>query len=437
VTAPRRLARFRASVLVAVALALAAATLVGCGRKEPPSRDLQPGVYRATVELPGGKKVPFELDVAREESGAVLYLVNGAERVRVPEVTVAEGEFTALMPGYENTLRASVSGGELQGVFTLVHDGGRTLQLPFSARLGVAWRFYEKPLSDNADLAGRWAVTYTGADSTRSRAVALLDQRGPEVTGTVRFVADDQRYLAGEVHDEELRLSRFDGGAVVLYEAKLDGRGDLVGHVWSDRGGRQRFTARRDPDANVDATALATQLRDVEARFTFEFPDLDGSTVSSADPRYAGKVLLVVLAGSWCPNSHDAAVVLERYARRYGPQGLEVVALMFEQHESFEDAAAAVRRFRTAHGLTYATLVAGPSDRSAASRALPQLDGVRAYPTVIFVDRSGSVRRIHTGFAGPATGVEHELLVDEFARTIEELLAGTRDAGASQAAVSP
>jgi hypothetical protein len=53
---------------------------------------------------------------------------------------------------------------------------------------------------------------------------------------------------------------------------------------------------------------------------------------------------------------------------------------------------------------------------------LPQLDAVLAYPTAIFIDRTGRVREIHTGFAGPATGVQHDLLAHEFATWIEELL---------------
>jgi hypothetical protein len=34
------------------------------------------------------------------------------------------------------------------------------------------------------------------------------------------------------------------------------------------------------------------------------------------------------------------------------------------------------------------------------------------------------VRAIHTGFAGPATGAEHEKLREDFERLIEELLEG-------------
>jgi hypothetical protein len=45
-------------LLLAAALALSACS-------KPSNRELQPGSYRATLELPGKKSVPFGLDVAR------------------------------------------------------------------------------------------------------------------------------------------------------------------------------------------------------------------------------------------------------------------------------------------------------------------------------------------------------------------------------------
>ena len=67
----------RRDLLLALLLALAALA-GGCERFK---RDLQPGIYRATLTVPGGE-LPFGLDVAQEEKGLVLYLVNGEERVR-------------------------------------------------------------------------------------------------------------------------------------------------------------------------------------------------------------------------------------------------------------------------------------------------------------------------------------------------------------------
>ena len=407
---------------VTIACALLALCLGGCSRT---SRDLQPGSYRATLELPGGGTAPFGLDVSREETGPVLYLVNGEERVRVAEVEATPGQLVAHMPGYENTLTATIRGDRLDGRLTLARPGDRTMQLPFHATLGETWRFYSKPLSDNADLQGRWEVLLTNDAGQATRGVADLSQRFANVAGTVLLPSSDQRYLAGEVHDDELKLSRFDGGAVIVYEARLDAQGTLRGAVWTDRGGRSTVVATRNPDASLDTAALLPRLLDPDAPFAFAFRDLAGQVVSSGDPRFEGKVLLVTLSGSWCPNSHDEAALLTDLYRRYRGRGLEVVALMFEQHSTFDRAAAAIGRYRAALGIEYPTLVAGQPDAAELAKAVPQLEGVQTYPTLVFLDRARRVRGIRTGFTGPAAGVAHQALVQDFEQTIEALLAET------------
>ena len=159
------------------ALALLAAALALSACSKPASRELQAGSYRATLELPGSKTVPFGLDVAQEEPGTVLYVTNGDERIRLDEVTVTTGQLQARFPGYETTLSAQVKGGELTGDVTLVHADGKELKLPFTAQLGATWRFYPEPLPDNADFSGRWDVAFTDGTGRRTNGVALFDQR--------------------------------------------------------------------------------------------------------------------------------------------------------------------------------------------------------------------------------------------------------------------
>ncbi len=234
------------SLVVLLALTL---QVGGCGK--PASRELQPGIYRATIDVGDGRRLPFGLDVAQEESGFVLYLVNGEERVRVTEVDAQEGRVSARFPGSGNGFTATIDGDELEGTLAIVHDDGRRREWPLEARLGETWRFFDELPTDNADLSGRWEVTYTDAKGRTSSAVADFQQRFGQVTGTVIGPAEVQRFLAGEVRDEELRLSRFDGGTALLYSAKLDAEGRLVGEFWSDRGGPQRFVAVRNPDAET------------------------------------------------------------------------------------------------------------------------------------------------------------------------------------------
>ena len=400
--------------------ALALATLLaGCGSR---SRELQPGSYRAVLELPGGE-LPFGLDVAKEDAGFVLTIVNGEERVRVTDVKVADGQLTATMPGFTNTLTARISGKKLKGEVALLLSGGDQQVLPFAAELGPTWRFFEQPLTDNADVSGRWAVTFTSDAGQTSAGVAEFAQSFERVTGTILTPTGDHRFLAGEVHGDELRLSRFDGASAYLYHASLDESGRLAGEYWSGKTGHQRFTAERNVDATLDTSGVATGMKDPSEKLQFSFPDLDGRTISLSDPQFAGKVVIVTLAGSWCPNCHDEAAFLAALYRECHAQGLEIVSLMFEHFGDFEQAAAATRRFRDRFNIEYATLIAGTSDRDDAAQALPQLNGVFAYPTTIWVDRSGRVRKIHAGFAGPATGIHYDELVSEFTEFTRELLA--------------
>jgi hypothetical protein len=46
-----------------------------------------------------------------------------------------------------------------------------------------------------------------------------------------------------------------------------------------------------------------------------------------------------------------------------------------------------------------------------------------AFPTTIFIDRKGNVRKIHTGYSGPATGDHYIQFVNEVKTTLDQLLA--------------
>jgi len=246
-----RIARLAAPM---AALLVALVVVAGC---ESRSRELQPGSYRAVLELPGGE-LPFGLDIAREEGGFVLTLVNGEERVRVTEVTVTDGRLAATMPGYENTLSAEIRGKRLRGEVSLLRSGGEREVLPFLAEEGQLWRFFAQPATDNADVAGRWVVEFTNDSGQQIAGVAEFTQSFERVTGTILTPTGDHRFLAGEVRGDELYLSRFDGASAYLYKAKVDADGRLVGEYWSGRAGHQTFRAERNPDAVLDMTPVAT-----------------------------------------------------------------------------------------------------------------------------------------------------------------------------------
>jgi thiol-disulfide isomerase/thioredoxin len=394
-------------------------TLTGCGR---PVDEPQTGAYRATLKLPGGE-APFGLEVARENNRFVLYLVNASERTRVENVKLTDGELTAVFPGYENSLRATMYRDRMEGSVTLIKDQGKEQVIPFHAQLqGAApYRFYEKPLTDNADLAGRWEMTLT-SDGVGTAAVATFEQKHDRITGTVLTPTGDHRFLEGQVHGDEAQLSTFAGGLAYLYKLKVNAQGDLEGEMWQGLASHSTVEARRNEDATIAGHGPTTDLKDRGSRFDFTFRDLDGNEVSLSDPKFRDKVVVVTLGGSWCPNCHDEAAFLVPFYKEYQPKGVEIIALMFERHGEFELAARAVRGYRKDLGINFTTLIAGVSETEEASKALPTLTGVYGYPTTLVVDRAGAVRNIHVGFSGPATGKAYDEYVAEFRTLIDGLL---------------
>ena len=408
---------------VAITL-LSMLALQGCSKKPTAAPDgpIALGTWRATLKLPGGE-LPFGLEIARENEQYVAYLTNGAERVRVPEVTVANGRIDMKMPGYENTLTAKIDGEELEGKLTLIKRDKKDQVIDFKAQHGVEYRFIEKPETDNADLAGRWAVKFKPDDGKPYDAVGEFSQMHSEVTGTFLTGTGDHRFLAGDVRNDDFFLSTFDGAHAYLYKGHVDSKGKLSGVYWSGLKSREEFTGTRDQNASLGDAENATQMRADADDLNFTFPDLDGKPVSLKDPQFAGKVVIVTLGGSWCPNCHDEAAFLGPYYLQNRARGLEVIELMFEHFGDFTQAAAATKRFRDSFNLQYPMLIAGTSDKDDAAKRLPQLNGVFAFPTTVFLDRKGRVRRIYTGFSGPGTGDHYQKLIDDFDSTVDQLLA--------------
>lgn len=392
-------------------------TLTGCGR---PADEPQPGVYRATLRLPGGE-APFGLEIEQQNNRFVLYLVNATERTRVDNVTLANGELTATFPGYENTLRTKMYRDRLEGTVTLIKDQSKEQVIPFAARRDQTFRFHEDALTDNADLAGRWQMTLSSGGKDTA-AIAIFEQQHDRLTGTVLTPTGDHRFLEGQVRGDEAQLSTFAGGLAYLYKLKVNSHGELEGEMWQGLASHSTVRAKRNEDATLEGHEPDTQLTDKTSRFDFSFRDLDGNVVSLSDAKFRGKVVVVTLGGSWCPNCHDEAEFLVPFFKEYRPKGVEIIALMFERHGEFERAAKAVRGYRKDLGIEFTTLIAGVSETEEASKALPSLSGIYGYPTTLIVDRAGTVRDIHVGFSGPATGKLHEEYVAEFRALIDQLL---------------
>ncbi|MEM7568611.1 MAG: TlpA disulfide reductase family protein [Pseudomonadota bacterium] len=386
---------------------------------------IKTGPWRVVLDHPGGG-LPFTLEIAE---GPTAYFLNGPERMKAEQVTITDGALDIRFPSYESSLVATLQDdGTLKGTATLTRRLGELKKIDFdlTATHGQTWRHFAEQDPQPASVAGTWAVELSNPFGGPARpGLGIFEQDGAIVTGTFLFPQGDYRWLQGEVKDGELYLSTYDGGQGTVWRGTLKEDGTLDGTFYAKSYGFPPvpWSARPDPDAKLPDANSMTSLKEGVERFDFTFPDTNGEMVSLSDSKFAGKVVLITIGGTWCPTCHDEAAFLAPYYAENKNRGLEVIGLQFEYTDDMERSMRQTKAFKQRYKIDYDMLIAGVFGKKGVAEALPFLDGLEAYPTTLFLDRTGAVRKIHTSFPGAATGKRHELYLAEFKTFLNELLA--------------
>lgn len=429
--------------MFATLLALGAALGMQGAMADPP---LAIGPWRAWLDAQK-QELPFGLELQREAgSGAWrAVIVNGEERIDVSEVDFADGTLTIPFPHYDSviTATASADGTRIEGAWRKRRNADEWPELLFHATAGEAPRFagtrQGAPEAGSELVAGRWSVRFASDEQPAVGEFRIAEDGSAR--GTFLTTTGDHRFLAGRIDRERagpgslvtsddgppriaLRLSAFDGSHAFLYSALLQPDGTLAGDFWSGGRFHDTWTAVRDEHAALPDAFSLTRAVEGGNVDSLGFPDLDGRTRKLSAPEFAGKLRLIELFGSWCPNCADEARELAELQRTYGPRGLTVLGLAFELTGDLARDAELVRRYAARHGASWPMLLAGVQDRQKASASLAGvIDGLRAWPTTLFVDATGQVRAVYTGWNGPATGEANVKQRAQITALIEKLLA--------------
>jgi peroxiredoxin len=390
-------------------------------------------MWRATLQTSGGE-LPFGLDIqpAAMPGRYMVYAVNGAEKLRMDEAILSGDSLRIPMAIFESELVAKVSGDQLTGVWRKRRVKNQFQVVPFAAQYGLDSRFRPRPEAPRRNITGKWQTLFRatpapdGTPGDTTLAVGQFSQIGNSAAGTFLTPTGDYRYLAGNVYGDSLFLSCFDGTHAYLFKARFstsitNPNTTMTGVFHSGPNYRETFTARLDPKAALPDAAKLTYLKPGQA-FTFAFPDVQGKTLSLADPRFQGKVTVVQLLGTWCPNCMDETRFLAPWYMTNRERGVEIVGLAFEKSASLAESGPKIQKLIDRFGVPYPILLAGTNDKADASKALPALNRVAAFPTTIFIDKRGQVRHIHTGFSGPGTGAYYDEFVADFNRLIDKLV---------------
>jgi len=390
-------------------------TFVSC-KTETSIQKLKLGKYRATLEVMDNEELPFIFEV---ETGDKLKIFNAEEVIEENNITYRNDSVFINFPVFEGYIAAVFKGDDLKGSFIIESLG---YIVPFYAQFNNENRF-ETLSKPSANATGIWETKFTKADGSKYIAKSIFQQEGNKVTGTIRTKTGDYRYLEGVMNGNVMKFSAFDGAHAFLFTATVTDS-TLQGIFYSGNHSRETFVAKRNKAFELPNEDNLTFLKEGYDTFAFSFPDADGNLVSLEDAQFKDKVVIVQIMGTWCPNCLDETRYYKTFYDANKDKDIAFVALAFEYAKTKEKAFAGIQRLKERVGIEYPILLAqfGSKDKGKAQEKLPMLKQLLSYPTTIIIDKKGKVRKIHTGFNGPATGEKYVRFQKEFTTFIDMLL---------------
>jgi thiol-disulfide isomerase/thioredoxin len=388
-----------------------------CQRK----RDINtlPGVWHGNVYLKNKDEVAIKLELQVEGNNVSGTFLNGEERVTSSSGSFDGTKLTLKFDYYDAELETEFARRELIGTIT------RTWRQQKLVRELKIWKGGE-PMSvpaaaEGQDVSGEWEMKVGEGDKQRTWRL-VMQQKDARLTGTILTPTGDWGTMTGSFAYGKMLLTRFDVINARLLRAQLNARGQLEGMVDLGQGEAPRKVLAERAAATAPVATQNTRVNNPAEPFRFSGLDLNGQPIDQSHLRFQNKVVVIEISGTWCPNCYDEAPLLKDLYARYQAQGLEIVGLSFEYTGEVKRDLEQVKIFNRKHGITYPMLLGGSTDD--VTKKLPQLVNFGAYPTTIFVGRDGLVKKIHAGFAGPATGERHTRLKAGYEETVKELLNG-------------
>lgn len=387
---------------------------------------LRMGNWRGVLMLNDTTELPFSFDISHPGKNYsdpfFLTVHNADEKITVEDFSFNQDSVSWHMPVFDSYFKCKRENDSVFSGTFFNNSASRPYQLKFRAEYGKPRFPYPLVKDPPSFLNGKWECDFSPGTADSSKAIGIFTPAHGMLTGTFLTETGDYRFLEGDYRNYvSVALSCFDGSHAFLFTAVRMPDGTLKGNAWYGKFGYEEWTGKRNENFELRDPEKLTWLKD-SSNVNFTFNDLNGKPVSLSDPQFKGKVVIIQIMGSWCPNCMDETAWMSEVYKKYHAQGLEVVALAYERSADTAKANPNIRRVKNKFGAEYTFLNTGKSGKDAASASLPFLNGIMSFPTTIYIDRSGKVRMIYTGFNGPATGIYYQKDTDAAIRLIQQLL---------------
>jgi thiol-disulfide isomerase/thioredoxin len=356
--------------------------------------------WRFTLNL-NGDILPFNGSFSKIKShSATLTLKNGEEEIIIKDVKLQNDSVIVPLPFFNTEMRLSIeSPYMLSGVW--VNLDKENYRIPLNAEQGQDFRFTNTG-SDRV-LPLRYMVKFELGLDSEYPAVLILKNNSGKLSGTFLTETGDYRYLEGNIMSGSIHLSTFDGSHAFLFMADISGDSLINGIFKSGKNYKADWMGVGDPNATLrDPEKITTFEKD--NLFDFELPNQDGKMATWKNSDLEGKVVVLDIMGTWCPNCMDASRALKELSRPYSEDDLVVLPVLFEYRDDLKLAKSAFSEYSQKLNISEKFLFGGRASKKIANEKFPMLSSISSFPTLVFIGRDRQVAHVYTGFYGPSTG---------------------------------
>jgi thiol-disulfide isomerase/thioredoxin len=358
------------------------------------------------------KSIPCRIDLLNESRWEI---VNGVERIPIDIKWGKDSTFTSSLPLFNTYFEGKKEKGIVTGEWV---DPTRTgdYRIPFQI---VNNKIREFDTKVHVPVHAKYKIVFE--DDT---VPAILDMAAVReefvVYGTVLTETGDYRYLQGEPLDNSrFYLSAFDGTHLFYLGGQLADN-KIQGIFMSGKHYMAKFTGEVDDNFKLRKADELTWMKNPKEMLSLKLNANAKTERSFGEEDWKGKVTLVQIMGTWCPNCTDESRFVKSMYEKYHTQGLEVVPVSFERGTDKQLAFTRINSQAKQMALPYPVYLGSGADspQKAAALVFAQLNHVMSFPTLILIGKDGKVKKVWTGFYGPGTGVHYAEHTAEIERAL-------------------
>ncbi|MFK7755523.1 MAG: TlpA family protein disulfide reductase [Flavobacteriales bacterium] len=385
--------------------------LSGCNAFIPePAEETREGYYEVVFDL-GEIQCPTRWEISKDD----ITIINADEHIVVSDYKISGDSASFNLPVFGTRVEYVFTADDsLKGVFKNQYRKG-DYQIPFNGHKTKKILAHQK----EPNLQSTYDVTMDSGEDAY-KAIGVFNSRYGRVTGTFLTETGDYRFLEGEMTSEtDFYLSCFDGSHLFYFSAEMKGD-SITGKFYSGNHWNTTWDGVIDKNVALTDPNTLTYLNDNQTAVDFIGIDTNRDTLEFNSMDF-NKVTMVQILGTWCPNCMDESRYYRELSEKYRGD-LDIIALAFERPSDLATQLSKIETYKKELGLNYPVYLSGNASKAEASEMFSELNGISSFPTAIFIDKKGMVRKIHTGFYGPGTGKYFSDYVKETEAFLEGLI---------------